>query len=566
MGRQDRRTHRGPLGATTLLARLLVYWHTVRYLRISQILWRLWYRIYNPTIDCRNPPQARERYAYWQTHVTRDYSLLSPQRVRFLNVEADISSENIWNDWGKSKLWLYNLHYFDDLNAINAVVRVDWHRVLIERWVSENPPGVGNGWEPYPTSLRVVNWIKWLASGNAPTPLMQQSLATQVRWLEKKLEFHILGNHLLANAKALCFAGLYFFGEEADRWWARGLRILQDQLKEQILSDGGHFELSPMYHLIVLEDLLDIVQLCRIYERPAPRFLTVALPRMCFWSQVMRHPDGEIPFFNDATFGVAGTPGELDSYASDFGVITKKLVSPRQYLPSSGYLKISDRGATLFADLAAVGPDYLPGHAHADTLSFELSLGLRRVVVNGGTSVYGTDHERQRQRATTAHSTVTIDGESSSEVWGGFRVARRARVEQVKVSDGQRLWASGAHDGYKRFSGSPVHHREWRFAENSLEVVDEITGNGEHAVDINFPLGPGLVPRRIDSSSIEVVDVQSGNQLCVFCSSLPDSTSLEETTWHPRFGVTLPTWRIVIRSNQPLPLKHVAEFTWTTSH
>jgi len=211
VGRQDRRTHRGPFGATTLLARLLLYWYTVRYLRMSQILWRLWYRIYKPTIDRRNLPQARERYAYWQTYVIRDRSLLSPQRVRFMNLEADISSANIWNDGGKSKLWLYNLHYFYDLEALDAAARVDWHRVLIERWVSENPPSVGNGWEPYPTSLRVVNWIKWLASGNAPTPLMQQSLATQVRWLEKKLEFHILGNHLLANAKALCFAGFIFF-------------------------------------------------------------------------------------------------------------------------------------------------------------------------------------------------------------------------------------------------------------------------------------------------------------------------------------------------------------------
>jgi uncharacterized heparinase superfamily protein len=321
-----------------------------------------------------------------------------------------------------------------------------------------------------------------------------------------------------------------------------------------------------MYHLIVLEDLLDLLQLCKVYERETPHVLTDAIPQMSHWSQVMRHPDGEIPFFNDAAFGVAGMPEELDVYASDFGVVSKEVVSPNRYLPSSGYLKIAHSGATLFADLAAVGPDYLPGHAHADTLSFELSLGTRRVVVNGGTSVYGTDQERQRQRATGAHSTVTVDGENSSEVWGGFRVALRARVEQVKVGEGNGLWASGAHDGYKRLLGCPVHHREWRFAGNSLELIDEITGDGNHTVDINFPLGPGLVPRLAEHGSVEVIDAKSEQILCVFRSSFPDSLSLQETTWHPRFGFSMPTWRLVIRTSQSLPLKHVAEFTWITVH
>jgi hypothetical protein len=38
----------------------------------------------------------------------------------------------------------------------------------------------------------------------------------QVRFLRKRLEVHLLGNHLFANAKALVFAGLYFSGDEAE--------------------------------------------------------------------------------------------------------------------------------------------------------------------------------------------------------------------------------------------------------------------------------------------------------------------------------------------------------------
>jgi hypothetical protein len=89
--------------------------------------------------------------------------MLAADAFRFLNVIGHVRKAVDWNDPAREKLWLYNLHYFDDLNALVAAAeRTAWQRaLLIERWVAENPPGAGNGWEPYPTSLRSVNWIKW---------------------------------------------------------------------------------------------------------------------------------------------------------------------------------------------------------------------------------------------------------------------------------------------------------------------------------------------------------------------------------------------------------------------
>src|SRR5262249_6854070 len=147
----------------------------------------------------------------------------------------------------------------------DAGSRADWHRDLIKRWIAENPPGAGNGWEPYPISLRVVNWIAWSLAGGKLDEVACDSLATQVRVLGASLEYHLLGNHLLANAKALVFAGCYFTGPEAEAWLTAGLSLLQRELAEQILADGGHFERSPMYHAIILEDVLDLVQLARIF-------------------------------------------------------------------------------------------------------------------------------------------------------------------------------------------------------------------------------------------------------------------------------------------------------------
>src|SRR5438270_568337 len=80
-----------------------------------------------------------------------------------------------------AKLWLYNLHYFDDLRAEGATDRLPWQRDLIARWIVENPPAAGNGWEPYPASLRIVNWIAWALAGNDLGAAALQSLAVQVR-------------------------------------------------------------------------------------------------------------------------------------------------------------------------------------------------------------------------------------------------------------------------------------------------------------------------------------------------------------------------------------------------
>src|SRR5690606_19918961 len=126
------------------------------------------------------------------------------------NRRGRLESPTDWNNPQREKLWLYNLHYFDDLNAYGAESRLEWHRRLIQRWIDENPPGVGNGWEPYPTSLRVVNWIKWDLRTRELGDEAINCLGLQLRWLRRRLEYHLMGNHLLANAKALIYGGIYF--------------------------------------------------------------------------------------------------------------------------------------------------------------------------------------------------------------------------------------------------------------------------------------------------------------------------------------------------------------------
>jgi len=522
--------------------------HTARYLRRQQIAYRIWYRLQKPSPDPRPAPAVRSMTNGWVAPIDKPVAMVAADRFRFLNVEHPLSSAADWNHPDRPKLWLYNLHYFDDLTASNAIDRSTWHHDLIRRWLAENPPAQGNGWEPYPVSLRIVNWIKWALAerdrhpeSKVPVPLSAEvlhSLAVQSRYLRKRLEYHLLGNHLFANAKALVFAGLFFQGEEAEEWLSRGLKILGAEIPEQILPDGGNFERSPMYHAIIHEDLLDLVNLYRAYGRDVHVDWLDACIRMRAWLKAMSHPEGGIALFNDAAFGIAPNWAELDAYAERLG-LSRQEYPPRPLtrFPETGYVRCEKEAAVLLLDVAPVGPDYIPGHAHADTLNFELSLFGRRVIVDSGTSTYEKNAERQRQRGTAAHNTVTINGEDSSEVWGGFRVARRARPFDVETGErAGKVRVACAHDGYRRLPGKPVHRREWQLAEGELLVRDTIEGKFREAIaryhfhpEVQVELG----------SAGEGRGTLSGGEGFTFQVE-KGTARLIDTTWHPEFNVSLP--------------------------
>jgi len=440
-------------------------------------------------------------------------------------------------------LWLYNLHYFDDLNAADADSRTAWHASLVERWIAENPAGIGVGWEPYPLSLRIVNWVKWSLAGNELSDRAKHSLAVQARYLSKRLEVHLLGNHLFANAKALVFAGAFFEGAEADGWLRLGMDILNREIPEQILPDGGHFERSTMYHALAFEDMLDLVNLAhafptafRTWQTETARWPALAAG-MGRWLNVMCHPDGEISFFNDAAIGIAPSPENLLDYAQRLHVaVDTELPDGVIWLKESGYIRAQKNGAVLLADVAPVGPDYLPGHAHADTLSFEFSLDGKRIIVNSGTSRYDSGPVREFERSTAAHNTVELDGESSSEVWASFRVARRAYPFDISIDDtSESIVIEAAHDGYRRLPGRAVHRRRWVLGPKRLDVADRIEGRSNNAVSrIHF--GPDVRPEKIGSG-----DTASWKAGPLRVVGERVEARLVSSSWHPEFGLSLPS-------------------------
>ncbi len=525
------------------------YWQTLRWLKPVQFYGRVWFRLWRPKIVERPSPPRRSHSGPWVTPACRRASLTAPGEFLFLN-EHGALSECGWDSPDRSKLWRYNQHYFDDLTAAGAPLRRDWHEKLLLDWLCNNRPGEGSGWEPYPTSLRVVNWIKWSLAGNDLGDACRDSLAAQARWLMQRLEWHLLGNHLLANAKALVFAGLWFDGEEASNWLKTGFRILESQIPEQLLPDGGQFELSPMYHALALEDVLDLVNVTRSYaaalsvdQKQLSETWAQRVGAMQRWLAALSHPDGAIAFFNDAAFGVAPDNAQLESYAASLGLANAEELGQITWLADSGYVRLTQPAAVLMADLACVGPDYLPGHAHADTLSFEMSVFGQRLFVNSGTSLYGTSAERTRQRGTAAHNTVTVEGFNSSDVWSAFRVGRRARpLDRNICKTGNTLVSSASHDGYRLLPGRPLHRRTWRLAPDGLNVEDGFPIAGPKA-EARFHLHPDIQPV-IEAPDTGTFLLPAGQLLR--WRIVGGGARLQATTWHPEFGQSLPSICLVV--------------------
>ena len=232
-------------------------------------------------------------------------------------------------------------------------------------------------------------------------------------------------------------------------------------------------------------------------------------------------PSGRrVSFFNDCAFRVAQEPRGLFEYAERLAV-----QSTHAALGESGYIRLENDQTVVLFDAAPIGPDYQPGHAHADALSFELSHRGRRLLVNSGTSTYDPGAERNRQRGTAAHNTVRIDGLDQSEMWASFRVARRAHIIDAR-SEGADF-AEAAHDGYRRLRHPVVHRRSLELLDRELIVTDFLEGTGTPDAEVFFHLHPGADVRIDLDSSLTRAD--------------------ETSTYHPEFNVSIPNTTVIGR-------------------
>ena len=450
------------------MSKIILLFHTLKFLKPIQFYFRTFYLV-------RKKVRLVSRFKY-QEHKKSKAKILKLQegiinhqtyqgnfKFNFLNLEKDFEKKIDWNYPKHGKLWTYNLNYFEFLNQKN--INKEEGLILIHDFI-DNIATMKDALEPFPLSLRGLNWIKFLCQHNIQDATINDNLYAQYYQLLDNLEYHILGNHLLENAFSLLFAG-YYFQDIKFRQTAK--KLLEIELNEQILKDGAHFELSPMYHQLMLFRLLDIINLIKnnSNEEEFLTFLTLKATHMLGWLNNISYADGSIPRFNDSTNGIAPHSNELFSYAKTLNIDTTELK-----LADSGYRKISMNDYESIIDVSSIKASYIAGHTHADTFSFEVFFKGEPFIVNCGISTYEDNKRRAYERGTSAHNTVSIQNTNSSEIWSSFRVGKRATVIDIE-EQALPLHIKATHNGYQ--SLNVKHTRTFKFEESSIVIEDQLS-------------------------------------------------------------------------------------------
>jgi hypothetical protein len=451
-------------------------YNTVKFLKPKQVYYRIFYKLRELSdklfgVQVSYVKQSNSQYLTLinSLHVIDSYG--GNKSFRFLNLSQVFEEKIDWNYNKYGKLWTYNLTYFDFLSQDNMRKEI----FLIEDFIGQIE-NIKDGMEPFPISLRGINWIKYLSFNYIENKKIDESLYAQYYHLLRNIEYHILGNHLLENAFSLLFGGYYFQDEVL---YKKAKEILLVELEEQILKDGAHFELSPMYHQIMLFRLLDCINLLQNNKwknKELLPFLALKASLMLGWLNNISYKSGDIPLFNDSSHGIAPTTEQLNEYAKRLSINQDTVT-----LNASGYRKISNKNYECIVDVGNIGAEYIPGHAHSDTFNFEVQIKGEPFIVDTGLSTYETNNRRSLERSTLAHNTVEIKATNQSEVWAGFRVANRAYITYLNENDNL---IEATHDGYKK--EGLFHTRKWIFLEHQIIIEDYLNKNSEAITRVHF--------------------------------------------------------------------------------
>lgn len=405
-----------------------------------------------------------------------------------------------------SPLALYGLHSFEFLwklclfylDSTDARIE-EFAKDCVKRWIEHYPPGREVAWDPYPTSFRIRYFLTALSIWKWEDKFILDSIWLQIQYLYRSLEFHLLGNHLIQNIVG-CLVGAEIF---SIGFREKLLKLLQKELEEQILEDGGHYERVPMYHFHVILDLLWLVAILD----PVPKFLEEKFRNMCKFAEDITMSDGNYPLFGDSVYHHLPTWKEISSVAEQLlgdSIKNKEFKPELVDLKSSGYYIFrhsasSGKKVELVVRGGSAGVDYQLAHAHSDQLSYEILVDGNRFIVDSGMHGYAGSPYRKFQRSCRAHNIVWIEGVEQLEAWGVFRVARRGRceIEEVKRENDVFKFVGS----YYFYSGER-HKRTMEFRFPTLFVRDEVAFLRQSRKVYNFIHFHPNVNVQLDNGSI----------------------------------------------------------------
>ncbi|NQT25785.1 alginate lyase family protein [candidate division KSB1 bacterium] len=553
-------------------SRLDLYLNTIRYLKAVQVWSRITLYVkkilLNKIIASKINKQSNtdfftQVFSFIDKPTAHRQVNLKINSFTFLNQPIQFDTHIEWNKKACSKLWLYNLHYFNYLLQQDNQTEGDYSEAknVIEDWINSNPIGYGIGWEPYPLSLRIVNWIyfycKFEDSIHHDEPFHSQviqSIYQQCHYLTYFIEYNILANHLFSNLKALIWAGAFYNNE---KWLKRGIFLLKHELAEQVLLDGGHYERSPMYHGYFLIDLLDLIQIfqstslgndeLQLYSK-----LKQTSATMMQWLETMIHPDGKIALFGDSSIGECVPLKQIKDYFNKLIDIKPSAMVQNQTLqvralPESGYFVFQSPNHTIIIDGGELGVRYQPGHAHCDMFSFEYSIGKNRFIVDSGIGEYLPSTLRNQARSVYSHNVSILGRIEQADFWGAFRMGRRISSPKVRIAyHPDRIIFEGDYHSKINRKLPHTYYRSIEFNKTQFVVTDRFEVIGNAPIESLIHLHPlcGVVT---GSGTYKII--QGETEIYIIFDQFNIQSELREWFYIPSYGEKVDSKMIVLKPN-----------------
>jgi hypothetical protein len=547
-------------------SKITLFVNTVKYLKPSQVYYRVSNRLKRElytrkllSVTIPNEIKVRQDYDYIIPELDFDKEYLDrfniddifKDKFTFINITNQIDLSTAWNNKNLQHLWRYNLHYFEYLfklaheffTGVNQTKHYEKYRDIIENWIDNNPYAYGDGWHPYTISLRLTNWLatyqifeEAIKSDREFDNKFKESLFLQYKYLQKNLERDVLGNHYFENIKALIIGSVFFDDIEVKEKFKKELL---KQLREQILDDGMHFELSPMYHKIILEDLIKITYWLK--DEDIYGDLIFYMQKMIDVTYGFEKDFGKTPAFNDSADGVSKDfKSLLKTCSKYFGLkpVTNTLFE------ESGFYIIKDKNKKLIFDTGEICPTYLPAHGHCDALSFELSIKGEPIIVNSGTYQYEGGQWRDYFRSTKAHNTICISNQEQSQYWGSFRVAKR--IKKVKRKQFLYKHIQFYAGSYVSYSGEQHKRYIGYIDESTMLVLDYV--NAHLKDNINSYLH--FVPKASVEFSDDIVHVNKGNAIIKLTPMGVSNLFVEQGWYSEQFNVKEDNKHLVLKKEK----------------
>lgn len=464
-----------------------------------------------------------------------DADEIMSDRITLLHETHKLKAD--WHEPNASHLWNYNLHYLEFLIPL-AVKYARTHEErykdkwldIVHSWLEivSKEETSSDAYSPYTISMRIPNLLICMEYMGIDDHDVYDSIYRQYQYLQRHLETALLANHYFENIKSVVIASIVFREEIVYR---KFFRLLLNELGEQILPDGMHYERSPMYHKLVLEDVLRIYTVLRSagYNNDADKLRQIMI-NMRRAMEILEDGFPRTPLFNDAGDNVSKSITGLSDACRRI-VANPKCDKGNNRLPDSGYYRLDKEAIGMLFDCGDIGPSYMGGHAHNDCLSFELAIDGKMLFVNSGTGQY-QGGLRHFFRSTKAHNTLMIDDREQSELWGEHRVARRMGHVRGCADDDQVI------GGFCSYSGD-MFTRSMKWKEKTLCIQDKILcKDGEkHISRLFFHVAPNYVFER-DKNCIRVVE--NGKMI----AEMPTNTDADYlvhkdgdiTKYAPKFG------------------------------